>query len=246
MADLPVSTYHYHKKPQSPREVEDIELIKLVSERFKHVGNKKIAAVMKKEGHVVNHKRVERLRRENNLLPLRKRRLRKRMNIEVLPIPEVKERNDIWAIDFMSSRKGSSLRYRLFNVIDVHSKISPVMGTARSMQSEQVIQYLEEAIETYGKPKGILSDNGSEFRCETYINWCREKGINIHFTKPARPVQNCYIESFNSCVRRELLDDIKTRDIEALKLQVENWRSYYNFIRPHGTLDYRAPMEYVS
>lgn len=246
MVGLKRSVYYYNQKGPSQKTLRDLELIKSIALKLKHIGNKKIAAFIRKSGVVINHKRVERLRSEYGLVAKPKKKIRKRMNIEVLPIPEVKNKNDIWAIDFMSSRKGSSLRYRLFNVIDVHSKICPSMEAARMMRSEDVIKYLDEAIKVHGKPNGILSDNGTEFRCETYINWAREKGINIHFTKPARPVQNCFIESFNSCVRREFLNDVKTNEIEVLKLLVENWRTYYNEIRPHGTLDYWAPIEYQS
>jgi putative transposase len=247
LADLKRSLYYYHQSTSSEKTDNDVELIKKVSRDFKLIGNKKIAAVIKRDhSRVINHKRIERLRRENKLIPLVKKKHRFRLGIEALPIPEVTKKNEVWAIDFMSSRKGSPFKYRLFNVIDVHSKIAPVMGTKQRMSSEDVVAYLEDAIKSHGKPLGILSDNGSEFRSELYVSWCKSQEINIYFTAPGKPVQNCYIESFNSCVRRELLNDVKAANLESLCLIVENWRSYYNQSRPHGSLDYMAPMEYVS
>lgn len=246
MVGLKRSLYYYHLNNRSEREDRDVDLLKSIATRFK-VGNKKIAKIAQRDySTIINHKRIARLRKKHDLLPKAERKKRARLGVEELPIPTVTAKNEVWAIDFMSSRKGSSLKYRIFNVVDVHSKISPVMKAEKRMSASKVIEKLEQAIAEYGRPKGLLSDNGPEFRSKIYVEWCLKNGIEFYFTKKGRPVQNCYIESFNSCVRKELLNEIGPKSIEELGENLESWRKYYNFERPHGALDYLTPMEYVS
>lgn len=246
MVGLKRNVFYYHQKPTTERENKDVEVLKTIQERFK-VGSKKLAKIAQRDhGLKINHKRIARLRKKYDLLPKKETCKKKRMGIEELPIPHVTERNQVWAIDFMSSRKKSSLKYRIFNVVDVYSKVSPVMNSDKRMSATKVISYLEESFKLYGKPKSILSDNGPEFRSKIYINWCMKNDIHVFFTKKGRPVQNCYIESFNSCVRKELLNEIVPESLETLATTLENWRNYYNFERPHGALDYLTPMQYVT
>jgi len=100
--------------------------------------------------------------------------------------------------------------------------------------------------EFYGYPKRIRVDNGPEFRCKEFSLWAQEKNIKIEYTRPGTPTDNAMIESFNGKFRDECLNQTIFRNIKKARTIIENWRVYYNNIRPHSTLGYCTPKEYLK
>ena len=107
-----------------------------------------------------------------------------------------------------------------------------------------VTEELDQAITERGKPSGIITDNGAEFTSTHFKIWCKRRCITHHLTNKGSPAENCFVESFNSCVRREVLDPNDFQTINKLRVKVEKWRKYYNEVRPHGSLSYQSPETY--
>lgn len=242
------SLYYYHKvKPKNKEDQKILEHIKELREEHEVLGAKKLAKLMSTSEKKVNHKRVARLLRENNLTVKQKvKRHRSTNSVERLPLPvEAKKRTGIWSIDFMCSRKNNAFRFMLLNMVDITSKQSPGMVIERSFTSLDVTQSLEDAIKLYGKPEGLITDNGVEFTATNFRVWCKRNKIVHYLTNKASPAENCFVESFNSCVRREVLDINEFKNISELRESVRHWREFYNKHRPHGSLGYLSPEEYI-
>ena len=120
------------------------------------------------------------------------------------------------------------------------------MVVERSFTSLDVTQELDRSIEAKGKPKGIVTDNGVEFTAGHFKRWCKAHGITHYLTNKASPAENSYVESFNSSVRREVLDANNFENISSLRRKIANWKSFYNERRPHGSLGYLSPEQYIN
>ena len=206
------------------------------------LGAKKLAKLL-----LVNHKRVARVLKERNLNVQRKKRVRTRTEVERIPAPiNVTQSNELWSVDFMCTRKTNAFRFMILNVVDVGTRVSPLMKIERSFTSMDVTDELEAVMRAKGRPKGIVTDNGAEFTSSHFTIWCRRNEIIHHLTNKGAPAENCFVESFNSCVRREVLDQNDFRSMNELRQKIEKWRRYYNEVRPHGSLNFESPENYIK
>jgi putative transposase len=240
--------YYHHSKPSRETDQEFIQKIISLRKINRTIGAKKIARLLSTHKKPVNHKKIARILYENDLTVRRKRRNRSSQQyVERLPIPSsAKSVNEVWSIDFMKARKTNSFEFSLFNVIDIYSRRSPLMKIERSFTSCDVTNELDRACRENGKPLGIITDNGVEFTSSHFRIWCKRQGIVHYLTTKGRPADNAFVESFNSCVRRELLDENDFSNMNELRKRVKEWRNYYNALRPHGSLGFQAPDEYCK
>ncbi|MBX9928968.1 MAG: IS3 family transposase [Gemmatimonadaceae bacterium] len=197
-----------------------------------------------REGVHVNYKRVERLYRLEGLAV--RRRARKRLAVPRVPRPVVTQPNETWGIDFVSDQLSSGRRVRVFTVVDHCTKESPGLAVAHSLPSVAVIDALEAMIAAHGQPARLSLDNGSEFRSRAFDAWAADRGIELCFIQPGKPIQNCFIESFNSRVRDECLNAHWFVSLEAAQFHVERWRREYNTARPHESCYPLTPTEYAQ
>lgn len=249
MVDLKRSLYYYHLSKKKNKS--DQELIKIIldcREIAPSVGAKKLAKLITERGKLVNHKRIARILKENNLNSLRPKKRRMRAdNIERLPTPKnIEQINALWSIDFMCARKHNSFRFMLLNVIDVGTRLSPLMKVERSFTSLDVTNELDRAINMLGRPAGVVTDNGTEFTSAHFTIWCKRNGITHHLTNKGSPSENAFIESFNSSVRREVLSLNDFKSMNELREKIGKWHEYYNETRPHGSLSFQSPMNFIK
>jgi len=240
--------FYYHKnKPKNVTDQDLINKIRRLREDGIRLGAKKLAKFLSTNAQPVNHKKIARILKENDLnIMLRRRRKYKQYNIERLPQPKVVDKtNSLWSIDFMCSRKSNKFRFMLLNMVDVSSRESPGMVVERSFTSLDVTQELERSIQVSGKPEGIVTDNGVEFTAGHFRRWCKANKITHYLTNKSSPSENSYVESFNSVVRREVLDANDFESISSLRRKINKWKTFYNEQRPHGSLDYLSPKEYI-
>ena len=115
-----------------------------------------------------------------------------------------------------------------------------------SMPAQHVIKLLEKVIWLNGKPKNIRCDNGPEFIPKDFQDWCKGNEINILYTQPGIPTQNCIIERFNGTYRRAVLDRYIFRNVDEARKITEEWMENYNNERPHDALDNLTPLEYKN
>jgi len=200
---------------------------------------------MRRGGLLINLKKVYRIYCEHGLqVQCRKRKQRARASRR--PTVRPSRRTEAWSMDFMSDAFTDGRAFRLFNVVDDKTKEAVTMDVGPSLPSSRVIAALNRAIEERGVPERIRLDNGPEFTSQALDIWAYERGIELRFSRPGKPVDNCDVESFNRRVREECLNVHCFRDLEEAEAIVEDWRVDYNDHRPQRGLGRRTPSEYAA
>lgn len=149
-------------------------------------------------------------------------------------------------MDFMSDALVDGRKIRIFNVVDDLSREAVTMDVDTSIPAARVIRALDRAIEERGKPNRILMDNGPEFTSNALDAWAYERGIELHFITPGKPIENAVVESFNARVREECLNQHCFFSMHEAEAIIEDWRVDYNTVRPHGSLNYLTPREFAA
>jgi len=208
-------------------------------------GSPRLWVLLRREGSRVNHKRVERVYREERL-SLRLKRRRKRLSgVRVLsPTPD--RVNQRWSIDFIVDSFIHGRRFRCLTMVDDFSRECPGIYVDTSIPGGKVAQFLDGLAEMRGLPSVLCLDNGPEFAGTLLDQWAYERGIHLHFIEPGKPVQNAYIESFNGRFRDECLNQTVFVDVLDARRKIESWRWDYNHNRPHSSLGNMTPTEFVS
>jgi transposase InsO family protein len=191
----------------------------------------------------VNHKRVERIWRQEGLKVPQKQPKRGRLwlndgsCVRLRPLYP----NHVWAYDFVADRTHDGRAFRMLTVIDEYTRECLAIVVDRKMQSTDVMETLAELFVRKGAPEHIRSDNGPEFCAAAVREWLARLGVGPLFIEPGSPWENGYCESFNGRLRDELLNGEIFYTLQEAKILIEEWRREYNEIRPHGSLGYRPP-----
>lgn len=192
----------------------------------------------------MNHKKVERLYRQQGLAVQRRRR--KRLARSARTSATALERaNQLWSLDFVSDTTAQGRVLRLLTVVDAYTRECLVIETDTSLTARRVTAALEKVLDERPPPQMIRTDNGPEFRSRWFQSWCHDKGIRLDYIEPGKPMQNGIIESFNGRLRDECLNTNWFRNLHHARLTVAAWRSHYNQLRPHSALGYRTPNEFA-
>ena len=206
-------------------------------------GYRRITGLLHNEGWRANHKRVERIWREEGLKVPKKQPKRKRLWLAdgscVRKRPQY--RNHVWSYDFVYERTRDGRALRILTVIDEYTRICLALPVGRKMNSEDVIGTLTELFVHHGPPAYIRSDNGPEFTAKAVRDWLGRFGVQTLFIEPGSPWENGYNESFNGKLRDELLNGEIFDTLFEAQILTERWRREYNTVRPHSSLGYRPP-----
>ena len=223
-----------------PRLVEDI--VRLAG-KYGRYGYRRVTALLRREGWRVNHKRVERIWRQEGLKVPRRQPKRGRLwfNDGSCVRLRPQHRDHVWSYDFVSARTSDGRPLRFLSILDEHTRECLALDVSRRLNSEDVLCRLTELFVTRGVPEHIRSDNGPEFTAKAVREWLARVGVKTLFIEPGSPWENGYVESFNGKFRDEFLNrEILDTLIEA-RVLTERWRRHYNEERPHSSLGYRAP-----
>jgi len=196
-----------------------------------------------RDGTRVNYKRVERLYRLENLAV--RRRHRKRLAVPRVPRPLVRAPNDTWCIDFVGDALSSGRRFRCFTAVDACTRECVTITVAHSLPSVAVIAALEGVIATRGQPVRLSLDNGTEFRSRAFDGWAADRGIELLFIQPGKPIQNSHIESFNGRFRDECLNQHWFLSLRDAQFHIGRWQQSYNTDRPHRAIAPLTPTEFA-
>jgi putative transposase len=212
----------------------------------KRFGYRRLGLLLRREGVIVNHKRVYRLYQEEGL-SLRRRK-RKRLTSEGRgPGEPASGPDEVWSLDFVSDCTVPGRRLKLLTVVDTFTRESLAVEVDTSISGERVARVLDRVIGERGaQPQEVVLDNGPEMTSRALDQWAYERGIRLRFIAPGKPVQNAYIESFNGRLRDECLNLHWFRSVADARQIVEAWRLDYNRARPHSALGGLTPEEYRS
>ena len=210
-----------------------------------HYGYRRIHVELQMEGWEVNHKRVYRLYCEESL-QMRKKKPKRRVQAKRRQAPiEINAKNDCWSMDFVADQLFTGEKLRTLTILDMFTRQSPQIGVGFFYKSIVVVKSLEKAVKIYGKPKVIRVDHGPEFIATELDLWAYSNNVILDFTRPGKPTDNAYIESFNSRFRQECLNQHWFLSLEDARVKIEAWRREYNSHRPHSALGNMTPEQFA-
>jgi putative transposase len=218
------------------------EIIRL-AKAYGRYGYRRITALLRREGFQINHKRVERIWREEGLKVPKRQPRRRRLWLNDGSCVRLRptHRNHVWSYDFVADRTRDGRPLKILAVIDEYSRACLAIVAERRLQSDDVLCCLTELFVKHGVPEHIRSDNGSEFTARVVRQWLKRLGVQTLFIEPGSPWENGYNESFNGKFRDELLNGEIFYTLKEAQVLIEKWRLEYNAVRPHSSLKYRPP-----
>ena len=238
----PRSTQRYRTRKAGEAESLALRVAELASQ-YGRYGYRRITALLQNEGWRVNHKRVERVWRQEGLKVPAKQPKRGRLWLNDGSCLRLKPEfpNHVWSYDFMLERTHDGRAFRILNVIDEFSRESLAVKVKRHLSHEQVQECLTDLFCERGVPVHLRSDNGPEFIANALRAWLNKLNVKPLFIEPGSPWENGYVESFNGKMRDELLNGEIFYTLQEAQILIERWRKDYNHFRPHSSLAYRPP-----
>ena len=214
-----------------------------LARQYGRYGYRRITALLRAEGWLVNHKRVARIwRREGLKVPSKQpKRGRLWLNDGSCIRLRPQYRNHVWAYDFVQDRTKDGKKIRMLTVIDEYTRECLAIETQRRLRSQDVLETIADLFMSHGVPDHIRSDNGPEFIAKALREWLKRLGVKTLYIEPGSPWENGYNESFNGKLRDECLNGEMFYSLKEAQIIIENWRRHYNTIRPHSSLGYRPP-----
>ena len=205
-------------------------------------GYRRLGIMLAREGIVMNHKKLLRLYREENLR-VRRRRGRKRAMGTRAPMTLPQAPNQRWSLDFVSDTLVCGRRFRMLAVVDDFTRECLALVADTSLSGARVGRELDAIIAARGRPLMIVSDNGTELTSLAILRWTQDRRIEWHYIAPGKPQQNGYVESFNGRLRDECLNETLFASLSHARSVLCNWRDDYNHVRPHSGIDGLTPAD---
>jgi len=218
--------YHSHKDPRTELRMR----IREIAQTRVRYGYRKIRVLLNREGWQVGKYLVERIYREEGLT-LRQRRKRRRRVAE-----HRRERfhptgpNQVWSMDFVADQLADGSRFRSSTVVDIYTRECLAIESGQRLKGEDVVMVLNRIKLHRGVPKMLYCDNGSEFSSQAMDLWAYKSGVRIAFSRPGKPTDNAFVESFNGTFRAECLDAHWFTTLSEARQLVETWRGEYNLV----------------
>ncbi len=243
---LEQSTLYYH----SIRRRDDSHLKAMISDicqKKVRYGRPRVVWYLRDvQGMSDNHKRIGRVYRELGLQVGKRRKERSRRTGIRLAIEKPMQPNEVWAMDFVSDQLANGRRFRCLTMTDLYTHESPVLEVDVSLTGSRVGQVLDRLKETRKLPKTIVCDNGTEFTSKALDQWAFVNHVALQFIQPGKPNQNAYCESFNARFRDECLNTQWFSTLAEAKDNIEAWRKEFNEQRPHSSLNYKTPKQFID
>ncbi len=238
----PLSTQRHIRKFPEDEERLVGRIIDLATQ-YGRYGYRRITALLRNEGWRVNHKRVERIWRQEGLKVPKKQPKRGRLWLTdgscIRIRPEKKDH--VWSYDLAMIRTTDGRLIRILVIIDEYTRECLSLLVARRIKSQVVLDQLYDLFISRGTPEYIRSDNGPEFTAKAVRKWLGRIGVGTLFIEPGSPWENGYVESFIGKLRDELLNGEIFDTLLEARVVIESWRREYNQFRPHSSLEYRPP-----
>ena len=211
-----------------------------------HYGYKRIYIYLRREGWEINHKRVYRLYCQEGL-QMRRKRPKRRVAAQKRDLrTPITKTHEVWSMDFVADNLYNGQRLRILTIVDAFSKVSPAIGVGFQYKALDVVNTLDTAIKKHGCPKMIRVDNGPEFVSKELDLWAYSHGVTLDFSRPGKPTDNAFIESFNSRFRQECLNESWFLNLNDARIKIESWWREYNNLRPHSSIGNKTPAEFAQ
>jgi putative transposase len=238
------STYHY--KTRRTGQASLCNRMKEIAATRVRYGYRRIHVLLRREGWPVNAKRVYRLYREMGL-QLRNKTPRRRVKAKLRDDRKPATRsNEIWAMDFVHDQLATGRKLRVLTIVDTFSRFSPATEVRFNFRGADVVEVLERVGRQVGFPKAIRVDQGSEFVSRDLDLWAYQRDVTLDFSRPGKPTDNAFIESFNGKFRAECLNTHWFMSLDDAQRKCEAWRRDYNEERPHSAIGNKTPVDVMN
>jgi putative transposase len=215
--------------------------MKQLAAKHRRWGLRTLHNLMWREGLVAKSKsKSERIYKKLRL-QIKTRRRQKLPKVVRVPFAPAKKPNEIWSFDFIFDYFETNRKLKCLTIVDDCSKKSPGLLPAYSITAKDMLDFFDRLPSL---PSKLRCDNGPEMSSREFMDWASRNNIEIEFIEPGKPIQNAFIESFNSRFRHECLNEELFMDLEDARRKIERWRRLYNEKRPHSSLGMKTPMEF--
>jgi transposase InsO family protein len=253
MAHVSRAGFYRHYEEHEPRQadMELRDLIQRIALENRFYGYRRVTAELAHRGVVVNHKRVSRLMRADNLLAVRKRRFvfttDSRHTYAIysnlagrLPLTGI---NQLWVADITYVRLREAFVY-LAIVMDAHSRRVVGWELAEDLRAELALGALDRALADRNIAPGVVhhSDRGAQYCCQAYVEKLQTHGFLISMSRAGNPYDNAKAESFMKTLKSEEVHLRRYRDQEEARASIQRFiEEVYNPKRLHSALGYLSP-----
>ena len=235
------SSMHY--RPRRPDDSLLRQRLRELAAERRRFGYRRLGWLLEREGHVLNRKKLYRLYREEKLM-VRRRRGRKRALGTRAPMTLPGAINQRWSLDFVADALSDGRRFRILCVVDDFSRECLATVVDTSLGGVRVVRELDRLTAERALPRMVVSDNGTELTSCAVLRWATGR-LEWHYIEPGKPVQNAFVESFNSRLRDECLNEHVFLTLAEARKTIEAWRYDYNHLRPHSSLGALTPIEFA-
>jgi putative transposase len=232
------STQRYKPHPRDDEHL--IKRMKQLATEHRRFGLPRLHYLLRREGAVKARSRTARVYRAQGL-QLKNRKRKKMLKVTRAPFKKATAPNEIWSFDFVSDQTESNRRLKSLTIVDDCSKKSPGILVDYSITSKDLTDFFDSL---KNLPNKLRMDNGPEMSSRHFLDWAHKRGIELEYIEPGKPIQNAYVESFNSRFRDECLNEEIFLDLADAKKKIEKWRRQYNEIRPHTSLNFKTPQQF--
>ena len=241
------SSLQYTARRNELNEVLRAKIKELAGTRIRY-GYRRLAVLLRREGWEVNDKRVHRLYRQEGLSLRAKATKRRRRSAAVRVRIAPTGPNTVWSMDFMHDRLLGDRRqpFRLLTVVEIVTRECLALEVASGFRAASVIDVLSRVVQRRGAPVAIRCDQGTKFTAEALDQWAYANKIELDFSRPGKPTDNAFIESFNASVRKELLNTRWFDSLQKARRAARSWRREYNEDRPHRSLSNKTPQAFAA
>jgi len=236
------SSYYYIPRPRDDRA--ERKRIREIAETRVRYGMWRIHTLMRREGWLINHKKVHRIYVEEGLNLRRKRPRRRMAAAHRLERPSLSSFDECWSMDFVHDELFNGRRIRALTVVDNWSRESLAITVDARLRGDDIVATMDHLKLTRGLPRRVQVDNGSEFISKALDKWAYDNDVTLDFSRPGKPTDNPFIESFNGSFRDECLNVHWFLSVEDACEKIEAWRQEYNRVRPHSSLGDLTPEEF--
>jgi putative transposase len=227
---------------------DDAELrarIRALAHERRRFGYRRLYVLLRREGRLVNRKRVQRIYQEERLMVRRRGGRKRALGLRAPMVPPDRP-NACWSSDFVHDQMTDGRRFRVLAVVDNCTRECLALVPDTSISGVRVARELDRIIAWRGPPAAITSDNGTELTSNAILKWADERCVAWQYIQPGKPQQNAFSESFNGRLRDELLNETLFRSLPHARVALAAWRNDYNLHRPHSKLGWLMPSEYAS
>lgn len=242
VAGVQRSTWQYESQPD--RNADLRERLRRFAEKRRRWGFRKAWNAVRRQGLLVNRKRIQRLWRQERLqVQPRKRRRGKGKRAAPYPV-QADHPNHVVSVDFLFDATDGGTKLKMLTVGDDYTKECHAIEAATSVPAKRVIDVLEKVFASQGAPEFLRMDNGPEFIAHTLRLWLAGQSTQTAYIEPGHPWQNGFRESFHGRFRDEFLAGTIFHSVAEARVLIEAFRRDYNEERPHQSLGYLTPIEF--